>query len=251
MKFDAKIKTLQQRLNSLWYDPGPADGFWGKKTEAALKEFQANNGLKADGIYGPKSAAKLASANPKKGLKGPLPDRAPATPVASPGKAALQWPRQIDCQQFYGAPGNPRCTAGKAKLPIPFRIAWDLDQKVNQFSCHELVAAPMTAIFAEAVAHYGEAEFRKLGLDLFGGCYNLRKMRGGSSYSMHSWGIAVDLDPERNQLQWGAKATKTTKAAEFAKPAYEPFWQIVESKGALSLGRARDFDWMHFQFARL
>ena len=31
----------------------------------------------------------------------------------------------------------------------------------------------------------------------------------------------------------------------------EEFWEIVESEGWTSLGRARDFDWMHFQAPRL
>jgi hypothetical protein len=28
-------------------------------------------------------------------------------------------------------------------------------------------------------------------------------------------------------------------------------WRIIEGEGAVSLGRARNFDWMHWQFARL
>ena len=91
----------------------------------------------------------------------------------------------------------------------------------------------------------GEERFRALRLDRFGGCYNYRPMRGGSALSTHAWGAAVDLDPERNQLTWGAD-----KAA-FAAPEYEAFWQIVEAHGAVSLGRSRNRDWMHFQFARL
>jgi len=55
----------------------------------------------------------------------------------------------------------------------------------------------------------------------------------------------VDLDPGRNQLKWGRDR------AVFARPEYEPFWQIVESEGLVSLGRAKNFDWMHFQAARL
>ena len=85
----------------------------------------------------------------------------------------------------------------------------------------------------------------RLGLDLFGGCFNYRPMRGGTALSMHSWGIAYDGDPERNQLRWGRDR------AEFAKPAFDPFWAIVEAHGAVSLGRARNYDWMHFQFANL
>ena len=86
---------------------------------------------------------------------------------------------------------------------------------------------------------------KELGLDLVGGCFNNRPMLGGSKPSMHAYGIAWDLDPERNQLKWDHKL------AVFATPKYEKFWAIVEQYGATSLGRERDFDWMHFQFARL
>ena len=62
---------------------------------------------------------------------------------------------------------------------------------------------------------------------------------------MHSWGIAVDLNPAQNRLKWD------DKKAVFAKPVYLPFWEIVESYGGVSLGREKNFDWMHFQFAKL
>ncbi|AFL51378.1 hypothetical protein ABIE78_002797 [Sinorhizobium fredii] len=70
-------------------------------------------------------------------------------------------------------------------------------------------------------------------------------MRGGNSYSMHSWGIAMDFDPERNQLH----AYKPS--ARLSHSDAVPFWVAWESEGWLSLGRARDFDWMHVQAARL
>lgn len=243
-----QIADLQRRLNALGYSAGPDDGDFGKRTKAALKEFQAANSLKPDGDYGPLSAAALMShgAKPAPGSRPPV-----AKPFPEPRSNAPVWPLQKDVAAFFGPPGNARCTAGKVKLPIPFRIAWDLDKKVGTFSCHDKVEEFMTSIFNEAIAHYGEKEFRNLGLDLFGGCYNLRKMRGGSAYSMHSWGIAVDLDPSRNALEWGAKATKKYPAAEFAKSIYDAFWNIVEDHGAISLGRHANYDWMHFQFARL
>jgi hypothetical protein len=34
----------------------------------------------------------------------------------------------------------------------------------------------------------------------YGGCYNYRPVRGGSSLSLHSWGIAIDLNVEDNPL---------------------------------------------------
>lgn len=159
--------------------------------------------------------------------------------------ASLAWPRQADVRKFYGEPGNPDCTAGMADLAYPMVIAWDAKQVIRRFRCHKLVEAPMERIFQKTLAHYGEAQIKKLGLNLFGGCYNLRQMRNGSAWSMHSWGIAVDLDPARNALNM-----KKPKAV-FSGSAYDAFWNIVEGEGAISLGRARDFDWMHFQFARL
>jgi len=36
-----------------------------------------------------------------------------------------------------------------------------------------------------------------------------------------------------------------------SSPECETWWQIWESHGAISLGRQRDYDWMHLQFARL
>jgi hypothetical protein len=157
------------------------------------------------------------------------------------------WPKQstADLTKFFGPAGSPACTAGSVMLPFPFVIAWDTSQRITRISCHQKVVAPLTAIYAQAAAHYGEKRFRQLRLDRFGGCYNFRKMRGGSRLSTHAWGIAVDHDPERNQLKWGPDR------AAFAAPDYEGFWRIVEAQGAVSLGRARGFDFMHFQFARL
>lgn len=54
-------KSIQLKLLSLGYDLGPAkaDGVWGRASIAALKAFQAKNGLKPDGIPGPLTIAKL------------------------------------------------------------------------------------------------------------------------------------------------------------------------------------------------
>lgn len=154
-------------------------------------------------------------------------------------------PAYSDLARVFGPAAGPACTAGRVALPFPFVIAWDASQRIQSFACHEFIAPALTAIFAQTAKHYGEKEFRRLRLDRFGGCFNHRPMRGGTKLSTHSWGIAVDLDPERNQLKWGADR------ASFAKPAYLPFWEIVEAHGGVSLGRARNMDWMHFQWCKL
>ena len=124
-------------------------------------------------------------------------------------------------------------------------LAWDLDSKVTQITCHEKVHDSLKRIFENTLSHYGIDTIKELRLDRFGGCLNVRKMRGGSSWSIHSWGAAIDIDPDRNQLKWGRDR------AFLARPEYEPFWKIVESEGWTSLGKARNYDWMHLQACSL
>ncbi|NLN42198.1 MAG: hypothetical protein GX160_09510, partial [Clostridiales bacterium] len=55
----SQVKILQERLNSLGYNAGTADGIFGSKTKAAVMAFQRANGLVVDGIVGPATIAKL------------------------------------------------------------------------------------------------------------------------------------------------------------------------------------------------
>ena len=53
-------RWLQESLKKLGYDPGPIDGDIGSRTHAAVKKFQADNGLEADGWVGVKTQTLLA-----------------------------------------------------------------------------------------------------------------------------------------------------------------------------------------------
>lgn len=58
----AVVSELQQALSSAGYDPGPVDGTFGRRTEAAVVAFQQDNGLSADGVVGPETTSALNSA---------------------------------------------------------------------------------------------------------------------------------------------------------------------------------------------
>ena len=129
----------------------------------------------------------------------------------------------------------------KINLPYPMRIAWDTDTTVSTIMCHKLIADRLTSVFNELMVEYGYNKIKELGIDLFGGCFNYRRMRNGSAWSMHAWGIAIDLDPARNTLK------ETSRTARFARPEYKPMINIFYKHGFESLGVEKNYDWMHFQ----
>ncbi len=141
----------------------------------------------------------------------------------------------------FGKPNEKGTYLTTIKLPYPMRLAWDKNTKVTTMRCHNLVANNFLGVFNELLEVYGLDRIQELGIDLFGGCFNFRSMRGGSDYSRHSWGVAIDLDPERNQLK------ETAKTARFARPEYKAMIDIFYKHGFLSLGREKNYDWMHFE----
>ena len=50
---------LQLTLAELGFEPGPPDGIFGRRTEAALRAYQKSADLTADGIAGPATWASL------------------------------------------------------------------------------------------------------------------------------------------------------------------------------------------------
>lgn len=155
------------------------------------------------------------------------------------------WPRQADVRagtSMFGKPGTDQ-----AQVTCPYLLFGDYERKikVTHFQAHRKVAPSIERILQRTLDQYGAAQIRKLNLDIFSGCFNYRGVVGGKGLSMHSWGIAVDFDAEHNQMDEGSGE------AAFSKPVYAPFLNFWEAEGWVSLGRARNYDWMHFQASRL
>lgn len=197
---------------------GPIDGKWGPQTDYAYYEL----------------AYKLEH--------GVLPK--PWRQGEFNGSENGQWPMQNEAAMnaFYGPVGTNQ---GKANSPYPLKLSWNKRRIVRRFTCHEKVAPAIERVLQKVLDHYGIEEIRRLKLDMWGGALNVRKMRGGSKWSTHAWGAAVDWDPQNNALRWDSQK------ASLAKQEYDYWWQCWEEEGAVSLGREQNRDWMHVQFARL
>ena len=161
------------------------------------------------------------------------------------GKGKLnhhEFPTYANIKQVFGEPATNLKTV---RVPFELRLAWDTSVKVQKITCHKKVAPSLLGVLEDLLEHYGLEQLQQLGIDLYGGCFNKRKMRGGAKLSTHSWGAAIDLHPSMNQLRWNHKK------ALFAKQDYQFLLSAFAAEGWVSLGVAKDYDWMHFQAVKL
>ena len=169
--------------------------------------------------------------------------------------------------RLYGNPGTKSRPDPKwqerhlrtMKLPYPMRLAWNTAQTVTTTRVHYRVQPYLEAALADLYAHVrteikAEVGYNKttaeydrltlarlgvLGLDLFGGVYNHRVMRGGNNLSAHSYAIAIDLDPKHNALGTTGRIAKSQ------------MWvvDIFKRRGFTWGGNWRRKDGQHLEFA--
>lgn len=158
----------------------------------------------------------------------------------------MNLPRQAEVGSFYGTPGLAIVKQlVMAELPFSLRLDWDLTKTTKRAQLHKKCAPAFVAAMIEVFAHFGLPEIKRLGIDRFAGGYNHRQMRGGTSWSMHAYGCAVDFYAGPNGLK------VRCPDALFCRPEYKPFLDIMESHGWLPAIRLWGADAMHFQMARL
>lgn len=265
------IRTLQQFLSDQGHYQGPLDGLRGAATRAAVNATLATRTdalpTEADTWSDRRRAiaclqlacrARKIEVGPIDGLWGPQTDyavdalatihRTGKPPAPWRDQASLEtnpngWPREAELAQALGAPTR-KPPLVVVPCPWPLALAWDLNTCPTGIGCHERVADSLARVLDKVHDHYGPERLRALGLHRYGGCYNKRRKRGGTAWSTHAWGIAIDWDPAHNKLKWGRDR------AHLAAPDYDTWWRLWEEEGWVSLGRTRNFDWMHVQAAK-
>ena len=92
-------------------------------------------------------------------------------------------------------------------------VLWDVPNHLEigvipkRIYCNKDMIAPLTQAFKKLIetGHVNE-------LKTWDGCFNIRNKRGASSASLHSWGVAIDVN-----AAWNGFGKKPTLSAGFVK----------------------------------
>lgn len=158
------------------------------------------------------------------------------------------WPKYTELEEFYGkfrlgTDGYPTESWKKEfltriKPSYPMVLAWDITKQVKTITCHKRVAESLNRILQQiADKFYGKyAESR---VNLFGGVYEFRRVSGSAKLSLHAYGAAIDLDPERN-----GRGRPYDGGVEMISPVVV---DIFRSEGWKWGGDFKNPDAMHFE----
>lgn len=133
------------------------------------------------------------------------------------------------CQKKYGTPA-----INNASLVL-FDVPTELEIGVipKRIYCNKDLVQPLTEAFKNLVNRGFVSE-----LKTWDGCFNIRKMRGLQSMSLHSWGVAVDVNAFENGLN--------------QEPKLSPgFVKCFTDAGFDWGGTWQRKDGMHFQLSKL
>ncbi len=192
-----------------------------------IKAIQRKVGVTADGIIGKNTLAALCKAL---GIE--------------EAQQTLVIPTQAEVRSGRSIFGHVGCEENLVNIEPPYPLYYE-GTKVKTIRVHKLIAEPVRNALKEVLDRYGVDAIHRLGLDQYSGSYNYRRTTSGASYSMHAWGIALDFAAEDNAYHMHRPH------ASLSSPECSAWWEIWEKHGAVSLGRERDVDWMHLQFAKL
>jgi len=132
------------------------------------------------------------------------------------------------CLAKYGAPEKQ---SAMVVYDIPTELEVGMIQK--KLYCNRDTVIPFRDAITNLINRGFVAE-----LKTFDGCFNIRTQRGATSQSLHSWGVAVDVNAATNGL-----GKKPTLSAGFVKCFTDAGWDWG--------GPWKRPDGMHFQLAKI
>lgn len=187
-------------------------------TTEQIQEMQRQIGVEADGFWGPRSQTACRTY-----LRRMMPKRIP-------------WPsqNQASLRAFYGQPGDESKLV-TIDFPYPMTYGGKIVRKgrVNA-KCADSLLRVLTDI---GDRWSNQKDIMEEATDYYG-IFNYRLKRGGTSYSLHAYGAAIDLDADDNSFKavWPVVADMPLEIME-----------AFSREGWLSAGAFWGYDAMHFQ----
>lgn len=113
----------------------------------------------------------------------------------------------VSSKQCYAKWGDPAANESKFMVPwdVPVRIQMKAVPK--RIYCNKLMCEPLANAFNNIITRNLAQELRT-----WDGCFNIRKKRGSASASLHSWGIAIDIN-----AAWNGFGKPPTISSELVK----------------------------------
>lgn len=133
-----------------------------------------------------------------------------------------------DCTKKYGMAENE---AGMVLWDVPTELEIGVIPK--RIYCNRDMIFPLTRAFENLIKTGCVRELRT-----WDGCFNIRNKRNGRSMSLHSWGVAIDVN-----AAWNRMGAKPTLSASFVK--------CFKDAGFDWGGDWSSPDGMHFELSRL
>ena len=152
-------------------------------SQQMIKEVQSALGLVADGDAGPKTWAAIHG----RICPGSIPDQ---PPVQSSQKRSGGLLTHLDCLEAFGEPEKEK---GLILWDIPSNLEVGVIPK--RLYCCKAMIMPLSRAF-EALIKTGAVNELKT----WDGCFNIRNKRNGGTPSLHSWGVAIDINAAWNRM---------------------------------------------------
>lgn len=105
----------------------------------------------------------------------------------------------VTSKQIFDRFGDPTSRKDQGKYMVVWDVPEDINRAIptvpNRIYCHVLMVKPLEQAFRNVVSRGLAQEIKT-----WDGCFNVRKMRGINSQSLHSWGMAIDINAAWNGL---------------------------------------------------
>jgi hypothetical protein len=137
----------------------------------------------------------------------------------------------VTSQQALKKYGDPNKQLNMVVWDVPGYLEIGVIPK--KIYCNRDMMAPLTQAFTNLISTNCVSE-----LKTYDGCFNIRKKRGLTSMSLHSWGIAIDLNAFENGLNQTPKLSPG-------------FVKCFTDAGFEWGGNWQRKDGMHFQLAKI